>query len=329
MKNAVICLLVTILLIISGFGIAGCARPAEEAFPTEDIHFIVWVGPGGGYDAYARAIAPIMPKYLPKQVNVIVENKPGGGGITGYSYIYNSKPDGYTFGFVSLPGAIVASLVENIPYDMSKVTWLGTACTEELAMFVPAKSPINSWTDVETKLKAGEKLTELVMPGDTLDLQMTILRAESGLDWKTVAGYKTRQEVMLGLIRGDGDFGGAPSVGYAYDYVKNGDTKPILAFSDKPSPYYPNAQYTGKLGYTTVIWSRGLFAPPGVPDSRVKILANALQKTLQDEEFLAWAKKGNVPVGWLGSAETAKRVGEANKLLGKYKDQIQKHFATQ
>lgn len=315
-----------VVLLASNLIFFGC-KPAEEAFPAQDIHFIVATKAGGGYDSYARALAPVMKKYLPGDVNIIVENKAGGGGRVGYTYTYKSEPDGYTFGFCSIPGAIVTSLVKDVPYDLSKVEWLGTLVSEGLTIFVKGDSQINSFNDLKAKGETGELKCCETRIGDTAWLTLFILQRKAGLKYKSIGGYESSKGAMVGMMRGDGDFVLIPAAGYAEDYVKNGDIKPIFSATAKPEPVYPNAEYAGKLGYSLPVWSRAFFTPPGTPKSRVKILENAMDKACHDQEFLSWAKEAGRPVGWVSAAETAKQINEAFTAFTEYEDLLREALA--
>ena len=80
-------------------------RVGAAGFPERDITFIIPNQVGGGFDAYVRAIAPVMEKYLPNKVNVVPLNVPAGGGAKGVNQLYRARPDGYTIGILNVPGA--------------------------------------------------------------------------------------------------------------------------------------------------------------------------------------------------------------------------------
>ncbi len=87
-----------------GHGAAGAG-----GVPGKTDHFVVRYSPGGGFDAYARAIAPELEKAL--GVEVVVENIPGAGGQKGAATIYRADPDGYTIGIWNIPGLTVPQLL--------------------------------------------------------------------------------------------------------------------------------------------------------------------------------------------------------------------------
>src|ERR1700733_13707986 len=89
---------------------AARAQDAERAyFGGKTVRLIVGYGPGGGYDAYARMIAPYLTHDL--GASVVVENQPGAGGLTALNNLYVASPDGLQIMIVNGSGAGLAQLV--------------------------------------------------------------------------------------------------------------------------------------------------------------------------------------------------------------------------
>src|SRR5690348_8690268 len=77
-------------------GVLAAAGPAWSAFPDHPIRLIVSFPPGGSSDAMARIVQPFIEKKLGQ--NVIIENKPGAGGMIAIEYVAKQPPDGYVIG---------------------------------------------------------------------------------------------------------------------------------------------------------------------------------------------------------------------------------------
>ena len=88
--------------------------PAQD-WPQQPIHIIVSFGPGGGADIIGRILADAMQERLGKAV--IVENKPGAGGILGNELVAHATPDGYTLGIMTAGQIIAAVTRKDMPYD--------------------------------------------------------------------------------------------------------------------------------------------------------------------------------------------------------------------
>src|SRR5260370_38217111 len=87
--------------LVGGLGLmlqpsASRAQTADEFYKSNDITLVVAADVGGGYDLYARALAPYLKRHIASHPNVIVQNMPGAGGIPMANYMFaNPKPDGY------------------------------------------------------------------------------------------------------------------------------------------------------------------------------------------------------------------------------------------
>src|SRR3954470_13216501 len=80
--------------VIAG-SLVGQARPAHaqsDSYAGKSIRLMVGASAGGGYDLYARALAPFLSAHLPGKPNVIVQNMPGGGGLTSVLYLDANAP---------------------------------------------------------------------------------------------------------------------------------------------------------------------------------------------------------------------------------------------
>jgi tripartite-type tricarboxylate transporter receptor subunit TctC len=119
--------LILFVVVVAG-SLAACAPSVVDkaaAWPEKDITLIVPFKPGGGYDIISRIVAPLIEKYLPKKVNVVVKNVDGAAGTTGMMEVLNSKPDGYTIGmFDFIQVGQAAALGQMEKYDPYNLTWI-------------------------------------------------------------------------------------------------------------------------------------------------------------------------------------------------------------
>src|SRR6266545_7841657 len=86
---------------LAAHAITAAAQESEQAFfAGKTVRLVVGFGPGGGYDSYARMLAPYLSKNL--GATVIVENRPGAGGLVALSGVYMAPPDGLTMMIVNV-----------------------------------------------------------------------------------------------------------------------------------------------------------------------------------------------------------------------------------
>lgn len=292
---------------------------AAEAFPEKNVEFVVQYAPGGGWDAYARGMAPYLKKHLPGNFNVIVRNVAGAGGRVGNTFVYKSRPDGYTVGMASIPGALVTGMVEKVEYDLTKVEWIGTFVLTPALLCTRGNSAINTWNDFKAAAGGGNLKECTTGIGNTLDLIETIALAKAGIKYKTIGGYKGAPEAALGVVRGDGEFITLPGKGFSEDFVKKGDLKPILALGKDRIDIYPQVPSAAEVGLTPLPeYNRCIFAPPGTPKERVMVWAEALKKALQEPELIKWAEETQEGSLWKSAEDTSKMIDQQVKIFGEF-----------
>jgi tripartite-type tricarboxylate transporter receptor subunit TctC len=283
-------------------------------FPKKKITWIVTYGPGGGYDTYSRAIARVLPKYLPKKVSIVVRNIPGAGGMTGTIALFRSKPDGHTMGMVSLQGMAVITAMGKKGVDPTKFTYLGAVVRDPGSILVAANSPFRSLEDLQRAQKVkfgatGPPSTSWIAP----KLAKPILK----IPVEIVTGYSGSTGYITGLIRGDVD-AAYISVGAGLSYVKAGEIRPIINFRHSElQPGVPAIQEGTPYEEMRLVGEdRVVAAPPGVPQDIANILEGALLKSMNDPETQAWSKK----TGKLFTPLSGKEVSELTvKLTNTYK----------
>jgi len=137
-----------------------------------------------------------------------------------------------------------------------------------------------------------------------------------------VTAYSGSHEVVLSLIRGDADLI-AVSASSGYEYVKNGDLKPILILGGtQRSSLYPDTPTSIEKGYGDLSAGtlyRAIFAPPGTPREIVGILSEALTKAINDKKLTEWSEKTGRAVGPAMTREELKKdLGQVIAAFKKY-----------
>ena len=142
-----------------------------------------------------------------------------------------------------------------------------------------------------------------------------------------VSGYQGSAAGLLALVRGEVEFVGTPESA-AKAFVDSGQIRPLVAIGDHRSPTLPNVPTVSEVGLADLsnlgldLW---LVAPPKVPADRMKILEDALARTLKDPEIVTWASSARVELAPLGAAATTKVTTDLLVLFEKYKADIEKY----
>jgi len=285
-------------------GIAMALQPASAAegdfLKGETVRFIVGYSPGGGYDTYARMLAPYFAKRT--GATVVVENRPGGGGITALNQLFRSKPDGLSMQMLNGESAIVSQLTRQpgVAYDMSKVSLYGRVLEEPHFMLVNPKLP-GSLKEIiasgkKIKFSAGSRTDNL---GDYAAVTCQALQ----MNCQIITGYKGSKEAALAVMNGEAD-ALTISESSAINYSEGGRTKMVVTIGRKRSaqrPDIPTVYEMFQLAPERKWWfdfrlgikafGRVVVGTPGIAQDRLQYLQKVWREILTDPAVIAEGAK--------------------------------------
>jgi tripartite-type tricarboxylate transporter receptor subunit TctC len=300
----------------------GWAAPALAEYPEKDITFIVPHGPGGTFDTYVRAISPALERYLPKKVNVVPTNLPGGNQAKAMNTLFRAKPDGYTISIVDVPGALLPQVINDpVPaYDLKKFTWLAVIGSDPYGVAVNRSSPIKSVDDMKN-LGRPMKVTT-TGPGTTSYMVAKISADAFGFPVNIISGYRSSSDYAIGAIRGDGD-GTVAVVPILKKYSESGDLRPVVMLAKK-SPFagVPDSGALGHPELETLAIRRLIAGPPGLPDNIRKVLEDALIKAMKDPETIKIMSAAGADMEPEDGAAAAKLVNDSFEFYTKYRKYV-------
>jgi tripartite-type tricarboxylate transporter receptor subunit TctC len=304
------------LLAIALSGMPG--RGIAAGYPERDITFIIPNQVGGGFDAYVRAIAPAMEKYLPNKVNVVPLNVPAGGGAKGVSQLYRARPDGYTVGILNIPGLFILQ-ARGGGYDLNKFTWLAGLGRDPYALAVPWNSPIKSVADLQA-LSATRPVKFTTTGPDGTAYGVTMIATELlGIRLQLITGYKGSSEYVAAAVRGDGDavITNLPILGR----FEAGQSLRLLATFTKGGtrPDVPNATALGLPQLADILVERMVAAPPNLPADVKKILVEAIDKAVNDPTVVALSEKAGLGLALQSPDEVAADVHAQANFFDKWR----------
>ena len=176
---------------------------AQEFYKGKTIRLIVATTPGGGFDAYSRAIARHIPKHIPGNPTIIVENMPGAGMLIGTNYIYKqAKPDGLTIG--NWIGTLVLGQItgrKGVEFDARKFEYVGAPVKNHDLCLMTRTSGVTSaekWIASKAPVKLGA-----TPPGSTPFDVAAILKEATGLPMQLVSGYKGTADIRVAVDSGE------------------------------------------------------------------------------------------------------------------------------
>jgi tripartite-type tricarboxylate transporter receptor subunit TctC len=310
--------------VLSGIFFGFTAPVSAAEYPNKDIRLIIGAKPGGGFDTYSRAIGRYIKKYLPDGVNLIVENRPGAAHKIGITMVYNSKPDGYTIGKPMMPGLYFPQMFEEQKYDMTKVTWLATLLHEPRVISIASGSKYKTLKDLQQA-----ESVKFSIVGFSSETGVIMSIDKLGIKASYISGHKNSKAAVLSAIRGDAD-----AVGFTYGSLRkfyaSKQLTPVLVLGSKERiKTIPDVPTIGEFGHDELNNILGNFrvlaGPPNMPPEVTRYLRDALWKTLNDKEFLAWSKEAKRPVKPLNGEDTEKMMNRVMSDYSKYKDALKKY----
>lgn len=271
---------------------ASAPAQAEPGFPNRTLRIFVPYGPGGVGDLTMRLVAQKLTERMGKQL--IIENRPGAGGVLAAKATMDSPPDGYTMLVTGNGTAIGMSLFKVRPYNaLTDFTQISVTASFEMLIATPADSPYKTVQDIITAARAspGKLNLAAINPGSTQNLSAHLFKQLTGID-ATIVTYRTTPDLITALIRKDVDV--------VFDFYAGlqsviADKKiHIVASSDETRnpllPDVPTAKESGLPAYVVTSWN-ALSAPAGLPDDVLKILNREINAALADPELQAKARQ--------------------------------------
>ena len=267
------------------FVMAGNAMAAQP-YPTKPIRFIVPFGPGGVGDITARLAAQKMSASLGQQV--IIDNRPGAGGIVASELVAKAEPDGHTMLLLNNAHAVSMSLFKSLPYDtLRDFAPVTSISTFSIVVLVAPDSPIKSVKELITAARAspGKLNAGTIQIGATQHLSSELFMSLAGINVVHVLYGNTG--AVLAALRGN-------SVQVAFEFIapvigqiKAGQLRALAVSTPSRSSSLsdvPTVQEAGVPGYEVMSWN-GIGVPARTPRAVIERLNRAAVEGLNSPDL--------------------------------------------
>ena len=303
------------------------AQDIAGFYKGKQLNIIVGYGPGGAYDAYARALAGHWGRFIPGNPQIVVQYMPGAGSLVAANHIARVAPaDGTSIGVFSLTTALAPVFGNKAAqFDPLKLTWIGNMFSDAAGCATWSNSGVTSLKEMVGAKQ--ETVFGATGPDASGTHQALTLKSILGANIKLITGYKGIKEVALALEKGEIAVACSMSVGavrsaFDADY-QSGRMKMIVQLGRQKEPYFrdtPHIYTDFKLsdeqravadlvfGQSDV--SRPFIGPPGMPPPVVAALRSAFMEALADKAFAADAERMKVDVTPMSGEATAQRVAD-------------------
>jgi tripartite-type tricarboxylate transporter receptor subunit TctC len=254
---------------------------AQTSFPTKPLKIVVPFGAGGVADLTARTVAQKLGENLGQ--SVVIENKPGAGGIVATDTVAKSTPDGYTLLLMSNATAVSAGLFKTLPYDAEKdLIPLSILGTFDIAILVNNDSKFTSLSDLLSFAKAnpGKLNIGSINVGSTQNLAAELFKSTAGIDAQVVP-FNGTPAVMTALRGGQIDVG-VEILAPVLPQIKGQALRALAVTGDKRAaalPQVPTAKESGVRNLYAASWN-ALAVPAKTPKEVVQKLNQEIQNAL-------------------------------------------------
>ena len=273
--------------------VASLAGPLQSAaaddvasYPNRPIRYILPNAPGSNADLFTRVIAKYLGEALGQQV--IVDSRPGAGGMLGIDIASKANPDGYTIARGNLPSLAVAPHVyKKMPYDA--LTDLVPVSMTDKGQNLLAVHPSVPASDVKEliallKAKPGQYSMASAGIGSGGHLAGVLFTTMAGVSALHVP-YKSAGASILSVVSNESQWTFTP-IGAPLPHVRSGKLRALAVSEDKRAPQLPDvptAAEAGLPGYYSTSWA-GIVVPKGTPAPIIAKLNAAIVKVLDMPE---------------------------------------------
>ncbi len=286
-----------LLLVALAFGL-GAPRAAAETYPSRPIHLILPYAPGGIIEFVGRTLSQKLGEVL--HVPVVVEDRPGAGGILGVNYTAHAAPDGYTIVLVDPAIVTNPSLHKSLPYDIFKdLVPVSIVATAPEVLVVAPQLGIKTQAALVAYGKANPGKLDYASAGigSTPHLAAEMWKARTGIE-ATHVPYSGIGPAFIDLMSGkvQMSFSSLPA---AMPFIAKGSLVALATTGLQRSPMYPDLPTVSELlpGYEVDLWL-GVYGSARMPPDVLATLNGGINRALQDVQLrAAFAKFGIAPRG--------------------------------
>jgi len=286
--------IVAAIVAMSAAGVAA----AQSPFPSKPVHIFVPYAAGGGVDILARTLGDVVSRQWGQ--TVVVENRPGAGGVVASQALVASPPDGYTLIVVASGHATNPFLYPKIPYDTFKdFTPISLLASSPNILLVRTDSPFKTLGDMvaQARSKPGSLSFGHAGTGTSTHLAGELLKNLAKIDLNAIP-YKGGAPSINDLLGGQipMSFNNGPeSVGQ----LEAGTVRALAVTTASRASFLPNVPSMAEAvpGYDTEVWW-GLLGPAGMPADLIAKLSHDFVAALNTDPVKErLGKLGASPIG--------------------------------
>jgi len=327
-------------VILTALAAPARAQDVASFYHGKQITLVIGLGPGGGYDLYARMLGRFIGAHIPGNPIIVPQNMPGAGSRSAANWLYKVAPQ---------DGTVIACLGQGTPadqalgqpgvqFDAGKFNWIGNLSLVNNFLFVSAASGVSTFAQAKTKQLAigatGASSPSVLYPQVSNNLL--------GSKFKIIAGYPGGGDINIAVERRELDGRGSDSWASMKtthpDWLRDHTINILFQVGPRREPDLPDVPLWTDLAENDdqrqvlallsgdVSVGRPILTAPNVPAERVKALRQAFADTLRDPQFIEAAKQANMEINPMQGEElqqvVEKIVAAPPRILALVKDAI-------
>jgi tripartite-type tricarboxylate transporter receptor subunit TctC len=269
-----------------------------QNWPSQPIKIVVPFGAGGVADLTARVVAQRMSQSLGQ--GVIIDNKPGAGGVVASDVVAKAAPDGYTLLLMSNASAVSANLFKKLPFDVQRdFAPISTLGTFELGLLTRSDSKFRSAAELLAFARAnpGKLNIGSINVGSTQHLAAELLKIRSNVDLQVVP-FNGSPAVLTALRGGQID-AAVEILAPVMPQVTSKALRVLAVTGERRAPALPDVPTvteSGVTGYAVASWN-ALAAPARTPAPVIARLNREVNAALADPDVIKKLRELHVTPG--------------------------------
>jgi putative tricarboxylic transport membrane protein len=274
-----------------------CSGPASEEppeqYPSQELDWTIAFGPGGGNDIMARKIVDILQGHGLYPHDIVVENREGGSGSTGWGHVFGEKGSGYVISTTS-GSFITTPLQADTGWQPQDFTPIGLLATDDAVFLLPGSSAITDWAGwVEFARSKGSAVVGGIGTVNVDFIVHSMLAEQAGYQIDYVP-FNDEGQMQTALLSGALD-AAVSNPAEVLGQVEAGQLRPLLVTAERPIPALPGVPTDTSLGFTGIpSMPRGLILPPDAPEHAQQWWIAAMQQVVQTPEWKAYVEENHL-----------------------------------
>ena len=299
----------------SGLGLLPQMAQAQ-AYPAQQIKWIIYQSPGGLIDTSSRMLQPFL---ADQGINTVFDYVRGASGRIARTQLYKSKPDGYAIMTEAMPEEVLGEIVYDAEYKTKELQPLVGWFVNAFNLYVRADSKIRSFDDFIKTARSQRVTVATLGQGGPSHLQIMLLRSKLNLNIEPIP-FSGGAPAYVALSGGhvDAAIGGSST-------ARNADKVSFLTvFRDGRDPAIPAVPTADELGHKIPNINEVIYLQtgPGVPADRIARLTQAATRAIENPEHVEKQKKFGVFAKVITAAELRAQIAERYDFVREYKSEL-------